>query len=177
MKNSIFSITFLLITFISFGSLAQEVNEELEKRNGFKDIKLMSDVEAYEGLVLKKTEEDQITKEITKEVELFAAKKGFYQSIGSIKVQDLEVKAYKKLVYEIKVITPKNPKLYQGLKKIYGKPKFSGVEKYVWRSTNLQLTFRSLEDNKLELVYTTFLIADTLSQEDEKEIEDIANDF
>ena len=61
------------ITYISFGlilclianiSQAQSV-EELDKRNGFKDIKLATQVELYEGLEYKNEIEDKLFKQLS----------------------------------------------------------------------------------------------------------------
>jgi len=154
-------------------SLAQ-TTEELDKRNGFKDIKLATEVHQYEGLEYK----EEIADELFKTLSVYVKKKGYYESIGSIKIHDVEVLAYKGEVYQIKVITEKNPKLYRGLKKAFGEPTFSPRgDNYYWSTDNLGLTFGNNAKSKLQLLYTSYVMKGRLKEDKKEEIEDISEDF
>lgn len=148
--------------------------EELEKKNGFQDIKMASLVTNYEGLEYKKNIQD----EVFPEAKLYTPKKGYYESIGSLKIYDLEVKTYKDSIFEIRIITEKDPKLYKGLKKLFGEPKYAYIgNKYVWNAEHLQLAYSSYSNNKIEMVYISFLMREKLKKEKKQEVEDIADDF
>jgi len=170
LRSSIF-ILFLLA--ISVAGKAQGA-EELEKRNGFKDIKLMSAVSSYEGLVLKKETEH----ERYKTVGIYKAKKGFYETIGTLNIKELEVKTYKGGIFQIFVLVEKDPKLYRGLKKSFGPPEFSlRGQTYYWATPKLKLSFRSHDKNSVELVYYSYLMEKELDEEKKQEIDDISSDF
>lgn len=169
MKLHLTSIV-LLITLTSF---AQSV-DELDKRNGFKDIKLNTAIEGYEGLEFKKEIED----DLYKNAKLYDAKKGFYESIGNIKVFDVQVKTYRDSVYQIVVVTEKNPNLYKGLKKAFGEPAYHlRKEFHHWTGKNLRLSYVPYKSDKLELTYDSFLMREKLKEVKEEVIEDIVSDF
>jgi hypothetical protein len=148
--------------------------EELEKRHGFKDIKLNTDVREYSGLEFKK----MITEKDFPEASYYLAKKGEYTSVGEVKVLSVEVKAYKDLIYEINVITEKSPDLYKGLKQIYGEPEFSvRTNVYYWATPNLRLSFISHSKNKLELNYFSYLVRQEVKADKARKIDEISDDF
>jgi hypothetical protein len=162
-----------LLCLIANASEAQSA-AELDKRNGFKDIKLATEVHLYEGLEYKEAIEDKLFKQLA----VYQRKKGYYESIGSIKIYDVEVLAYNGEVYKIKVITEKNPKLYSGLKKAFGEPTFSPRgDNYYWATQNINLTFGNNSKSRLELVYTSHVVKSHLKKDKEEEIEDISEDF
>ena len=164
-----FILTFLTV-FPTF--LFSQGVEELEKRYGFKDIKLASKVTEYPGLTFKKNIKDKIYPN----AKLHVARKGHYESIGSLKIFGLEVKTYKDEIFEIKVITEKNPDLYQGLKKAFGEPEFSlASNTYFWRSSSVKLTYIANIKGKIEMVYTSLKMRDKLKS-DQKEVVDIISD-
>lgn len=155
-------------------SIAFGQNAELDRRNGFKDIKLNSQVSTYEGLEFKRAMEDRIFPE----VDLYLAKKGYYETIGGKKVHSLTVKAYKGDVFEIKVIVSKDPDLYKGLKKNFGNPKFDlRKDEYYWSTEKLRLSYASLSKNKIVMTYWSFPVHQKLKDNKKKEIEAIADDF
>ena len=163
----------VLFLFLSLSVFSQSV-DELDKRNGFKDIKLMSTVHDYDGLEYAKDEFD----ENYKDVKVYTARKGYYTSIGNIKVYDLEVRTYRDSIYQIMVITEKNPDLYKGLKKVFGKPEYHmRKEFYHWTGKNLRLSYVPTQKDKLELTYESFLMREKLKDNKEQVIEDIASDF
>jgi hypothetical protein len=163
----------LIICLFANISRAQST-EELDKRNGFKDIKLATEVHLYKGLEYKEEIEDKLFKQLA----VYQKKKGYYESIGSIKVHEVEVLAYNGEVYKIKVITEKNPKLYSGLKKAFGEPTFSPRgDNYYWATENINLTFGTNSKTRLELTYTSHVVKSHLKKDKEEEIEDISEDF
>ena len=85
------SKTLMLIIFFGWAlaSYGQGV-EELDRRNGFKDIKMTSLVSSYEGLEYKKDIED----EVFPNSKVYVPKKGYYENIGNIKIHELEVMSY-----------------------------------------------------------------------------------
>lgn len=173
MHNTSYFIFFLVFGFLANASSAQSV-EELDKRNGFKDIKLATEVHQYEGLEYKEEIEDELFKQLS----VYTKRKGYYESIGSIKIYEVEVLAYKGEVYKIKIITEKNPKLYGGLKKAFGEPTFSPRgDNYYWSTENLGLTFGNNAKTRLQLQYTSYVMKDRLKEDKKEEIEDIADDF
>ncbi|MBL6447444.1 hypothetical protein JMN32_14090 [Fulvivirga sp. 29W222] len=163
----------MLFLVISSSMFAQDV-EELDRRNGFKDIKMASSITTYEGLEYKKDIEDKVFPE----AKLYTSKKGYYENIGSLKIFDLEVKVYKDSIFEIKVITEKDPNLYKGLKRAFGEPKFAyRTNKYYWKSERLKLLYSSYSNNKIEMVYRSFLMNNKLKEEKQQVVEEIVDDF
>ena len=162
-----------LILFMSVSSYGQNV-EELEKRNGFKDIKLASDVNQYEGLeFLKEIDDEKFGK-----LQIYTRKDEYYTHVGSIKINGLYVTVYNGEVYLIQVIFDKDPKMYGGLKKAFGSPKFSPVTSdYFWQADSLKLIYRSYDKKQLEMIYHSYVIEWKLKDEKKEEIEDIASDF
>lgn len=135
---------------------------------------MASKVSDYEGLEYKKDVKD----DIFPEAQLYVAKKGFYENIGELKIFDLEVKAYKGEVFEIKVVTEKDPKLYKGLKQIYGEPEYnyrSAVSQ--WTSKSIRMTYASESKNKMVLTYYSYVMMDKLKKEKEETIDAISDDF
>ncbi|MTI22905.1 hypothetical protein E1176_17870 [Fulvivirga sp. RKSG066] len=165
-------LLFILLPTIVYG---QGV-EELEKRNGFKDIKLTSSVSAYEGLELKK--DDVNIDETFPNSTLYTAKKGHYESIGKLKIYDLEVYAYKDSIYQINVVTEKDPNLYKGMKKLFGEPKYGyRSEVYYWSTDKLKLEYGSHSKNKIAMTYYSHLMVEKRKEEKKQVVENIADDF
>lgn len=161
------------LVILSHFTVAQDVSE-LDKRNGFKDIKLASNVSAYEGLEYKKDIED----ETFPNAKLYTAKKGHYESIGNLKIYDLEVKVYNDSIFEIRVITEKDPNLYKGLKKAFGEPQFGyRTGYYYWSSDRLRLSYGSYSNNKIEMIYNSFVMNKKRKEEKKQVVEEIVDDF
>lgn len=164
---------FIALMVFGFSAAAQDVSE-LDRRNGFKDIKMASPVTAYEGLEYKKDIDD----EVFPEARLYTAKKGHYESIGSLKIYDLQVKTYKDSIFEVRVVTEKDPNLYKGMKKAFGEPEFAHrAKEYYWRTQRLRLGYSSYSNNKIEMVYRSYIMNDKLKEDKQKVVEDIADDF
>jgi hypothetical protein len=171
-KNFTFVFSVLIICSQCSGVYAQDL-EELEKRYGFKDLRLESSVGDY-----KKLESVKHKKAKIEGISSFQAVKGSYLSIGKIKIHKVKVLAYDSMIYEISVITEKNPDLYKGLEKAFGKPQITvGYGAYTWKTENLSLTFRSHSKSKLELRYHAYAFEQWLKEEKQEKIQDVSSDF
>jgi hypothetical protein len=147
---------------------------ELEKRNGFKNIKLGMVIDSLDGIKLKKEfmEKEEFP------AKLYVVEHPDYDKIGEVKVNKIEVKTYQDLVYEISVITNKDQRMMKALESIYGKSDYDlKKETYFWRSDNLILKFRSHSKNHLELQYTSFIVMRKMKEDKNQKVDDIANDF
>ena len=84
---------------------------ELERRNGFKDIKLGMVVDSLKGVKFKKDfkERDEF------DAKLYSVENPDYAKIGEVGVSKIEVKTYKNLIYEIQVVTEKDVRLMKAL--------------------------------------------------------------
>jgi hypothetical protein len=156
-----------------FPVLAQELTE-LEKRNGFKNIKLAMPVDSVHGTKFKKDikEADEF------DAKVFEVDHPDYKMIGEVEIRKVELKAYKGLIYEISVITPKDPRLMKALESIYGQAEYDlKKETYFWKGANITLKFRSHSKQQLEMVYNSILVRRLMKTDKEKKVEAIANDF
>jgi hypothetical protein len=164
-------LLFLLLPFQL--SLAQGISE-LEKRNGFKDIKLGMVADSVKGVKFKKDikEFDEFP------AKLYSVEHPDFASIGEVKVDRIEIKAYKNLVYEISVVTVKDTRLMKALESIYGKADYDlKKEFYFWRTDNLVLKFRPHGRNHLEMLYVSYAAHKVMRADKNQKVDDIANDF
>jgi hypothetical protein len=153
---------------------AQSNNPELEKRNGFKDIKLGMPVDSLKGSKFKKDfkEQDEFL------AKLYEVENPAYATIGEVTVDKVEVKTYKDLIYQVHVVTEKDPRLMKALESIYGRADYDMKrETYFWRSQNIVLKFRSKSKNQLEMIYTSFPVLGMMKKDKSKKVQDIADDF
>jgi hypothetical protein len=164
---------FLLLVLCGVCAYGQETTE-LEKRNGFKDIKLGMMIDSVKGYKLKKQflEKDEFP------AKLYTVEHPDYQRIGEVKVTKIEVKTYADLIYEISVITDKDIRVMKALESIYGKSDYDlKKETYFWKSDNIVLKFRSHSKNHLELLYVYFPVIKKMKVDKNQKVDDIANDF
>jgi hypothetical protein len=167
-------LMFAIGLFISPTVIRAQGESELDKRNGFKDLKLGSVIDSVKGAKLKKEfkERDEYP------AKLYDVVHESYSRIGEVKVDKIEVKTYKDLVYDITVITPKDPRLMKALESLYGKADYDiKNETYFWKTDNLILKFRSKNKNQLEMQYTSYNVQKMMKEDKNKKVEDIANDF
>lgn len=163
------SILFFFINIVAFAQTS-----ELERRNGFKDLKLGAAADSVKGAKLKKDfkENDEF------DAKLYEVDHPDYANIGEIAVKKIEIKSYKNLVYEITVVTPKDPRLMKALESIYGKSDYDiKSETYFWKGDSLILAFRPHGKKDLEMVYTSFAIKNLMKLDKAKKVEAIADDF
>ena len=171
--NTKSTLTILFILFsLRATLLAQET--ELDKRNGFKDIKMATPVDSIKGAKFKK----DFKEKGHHPAKLYAIEHPDYQTIGEVKIEKIEVKAYKGLIYEISVVTEKDTRLMKGMESALGKPIYNvRDESYNWSGKNLGLKFRSISKSQLELFYTSTIMHKMMREDKDKKIDDIADDF
>jgi len=168
---------FLILSFIALTAQAQSQNpgiQELEKRNGFKDIKLGMVVDSIKGVKFKK----DIKHNEIYPAKLYTVENPEYDQIGEVKVTSVEVKAYNNLVYDISVIAHKDPRLMKALESIYGKSDYDLKNQiYFWKGENILLKFMGSGKNHLEMQYISFGVIKMMKVDKDKKVDDIANDF
>ena len=171
--KSLYLPAVLLIWFATGAQPKQENSEELEKRNGFKSIKLGQHIDSVYGAELKKEfkEKDEFP------AKLYTINDEKLNAIGEVKVLSIEVKTYKDLVYEIEVTTDKDQRLMKGMEMALGKASYNVRTKaYHWAATSLSLTFTG-DKKSLTLVYKSYPIYKMMHADKGKKIEKIADDF
>lgn len=147
---------------------------ELDRKNGFKDLKLGMSIDSVKGYKLKKEfkEKEEFP------AKLYTVEHPAYANIGEVKVKSVELKTYKDLVYEIAVITDKDPRLMKALQSLFGKADYDPInETYFWRGKTMVLKFKAEGKNNLSLHYISYSIHQMMKQDKNKKVDDIANDF
>lgn len=147
---------------------------ELDKKNGFKDIYLAYPVDSIIGTKLKK----EFKEKYDVMSQLYEVDNPDYSSVGSVEVKKIELKVYEGLIYEIRVITAKDPTLMKGLEQLYG-PAFYNVRSatYTWTGVNVGLTFIANSKKTLELVYKSSIVDKMMREVKNEKIKDVADDF
>jgi hypothetical protein len=167
-----YSIVVLLV--LSSGVLYGQDISELEKRNGFKDIKLGMPADSVKGVKFKKDikESDEF------DARQYEVSDPEYSKIGEVDVKSIELKAYKGLIYEITVVTVKDTRLMKALESIYGQAEYDiKRETYFWKSNSVTLKFRSHSKHSLEMIYNSQLVRKMMKDDKGKKVEAIADDF
>jgi hypothetical protein len=160
---------FAMIATVSGQSLA-----ELERRNGFKDIKLGTPVDSVKGTVLEK----EFKERNEFPASLYRVENEAYANIGEVKVSRVELKSYKDTIYEIGVWTDKDPRLMKALESLYGRADFDMKnETYFWKTENIVLKFKSEGKSKLVLTWISPPVHKSMKGDKDKKVDDIANDF
>ena len=167
-------ITTLLIGFMATVGNGQELTE-LDKKNGFKDIYLAYPIDSIKGTKLKK--EFKVEKHNVM-AQLYEVDNPDYSSVGSVAVKKIELKVYEGLIYEIQVITEKDPKLMKGLEQLYG-PAFYNVRSatYTWTGVNVGLTFIANSKRTLEMVYKSAIVEKMMREVKNEKIKEVVDDF
>ncbi len=164
-----------LIFFLStIGILSAQDIAELERRNGFKTLKLGTLIDSIKGAEFKK----DVKEKNEFPAKLYEVENEEYASIGEVKVKSVEVKTYKDVVYEIVVITNKDTRLMKGMMKSFGQPKYNLVtDTYNWAGQTLGLTFNGQSRNEIKLTYRYYPALKQMYVDKGKKIDDIAEDF
>lgn len=169
MKNLLF-VACILST---FAITAQDL-AELDRRKGFKDLKLGSHIDSVKGASFKK----DVKEKNEFPAKLYLVDNDEYKSIGEVKVKKVEAKTYKNIVYEIIVITTKDQRLMKGMEKSFGKPTYIIVtDTYNWKTDSLSLTFKDHSKNELRLTYRYYPVLKMMQVDKGKKIDEIATDF
>lgn len=173
--NRLLCFSFLLMACVHGFSQKQEADsEELEKRNGFKYIRLNHTADSIKGLVFKKDffEKPGIA------AKLYTISDPGLSSIGEVPVRGVRIKTYQNLVYEIEVITDKDPRLMRGMEKVLGKPSYSvRTNVYSWRSKSVTLSFAPQGNHELRLLYRSYPVFRLMAEQTGKTIEEVSEDF
>jgi hypothetical protein len=165
------TISFLLL-FISTCLLAQSTSE-LDRRNGFKDIKLGSPIDSVKAVVFKK----DIAELKMFPAKIYETKHTDYTSIGEVAVKKIQLKTYKGLIYEINVYLPKDARVMQGLEKSYGAATFSvRMHAYYWKAENLSLVFKG-DGKKIHLTYKSAPMLKMMHEDKNKKVVQVADEF
>lgn len=153
--------------------LCQDITE-LERRHGFKDIRLESPADSVKGIKLKR----EFKEKNEFPAKLYTVTHPDYEKIGELKVKSVELKSYKGLIYEITVAVEKDPRLMKALEGQFGKAEYDiKNETYFWKGPTMTLKFRSEGKNSLELQYISFSVFNKMKEDKQQKVEDIANDF
>jgi hypothetical protein len=167
------TLSLLFVLVLPLYGYAQDL-AELNRRRGFKDIKLGTPIDSIRGASYKK---DALEKNEFP-VKQYNVENDNYKSIGEVKVKKVEVKAYKDIVYEIVVITQKDTRLMKGMNKSFGKPVYIlTTDTYNWKTDSLSLTFKDHARNELRLTYRYYPVLKQMQIDKGKKIEEIAEDF
>lgn len=166
-------LTLTLLLVISISTYAQDT-AELERRNGFKSIKLGNHIDSVKETIFKK----DIKEKNEFPAKLYSVENPEYKSIGEVKVKRLELKTYKDFIYEIDVITEKDTRLMKGMIKSFGEPKYIIVtDTYNWVTASLSLTFKNHKKNEILLTYRCYPILKMMQVDKGKKVDVIAEDF
>lgn len=165
----------ILITLFILGLNASsygQFSEELDKRNGFKDIKLLSDVTTYPGLEYWKDDKSKADHAI------YRSKKGSYEKIGDVEVYKITVYSYRDLVYEIEVVASKNEKLFRSFEKAYGKINSSLAASYsYWDGKKVRLNYETVGSKKIKLTYRSKQIKQMIALDKKKAVDSLSTEF
>lgn len=164
----------IIMLFISNTGFTQDDLTELDRRNGFKNIKMGMHIDSVAGSKFKK----DIKEKGHHPAKLFEVINPDNATIGEVVVNKIEVKTYKDLIYEISVITAKDTRLMKGMESALGKPIYDvRDESYTWIGKNLTLKFKPASKTSLELLYSSAIIKRMMDEDKKKKIDDIADDF
>ena len=163
----------ITLFFIGLGLTAySQFSDELDKRNGFKDLKLLSDATAYDGIEYWKADKEK------PEHAIYRSIKGSYDKIGEVEISKITVYTYRSLIYEIEVITEKDEKLYRSLEKAYGKINSSIAASYsFWDGKNLRLTYETVGSKKIKLTYHSKQIKQMIALDKKKAVDSLSTEF
>jgi hypothetical protein len=166
----VFTILFVCgSTLLLYGQDAQE----LDRRNGFKTIKLATPIDSVKGAVFKKDflEKDEF------EAKLYETENGDYKSIGEVQVREVQLMTYKNLIYKIVVTTEKDARVMQALEKSFGKAVYVvRTSSYTWKGEKLSLAFLA-HKNTIELTYRCRPVYRMMQEDKGKKVDAIAEDF
>ncbi len=162
----------LMLLVITFSLQAQDLNE-LERRNGFKEIKLGSSIDSVKGATFKK----DIIERKEFQAKLYETEFPAYMTIGDVEVKKISIKTYKGLIYEMDIITVKDPKVMRGLEKSYGKATYSiRTESYYWKGQTLNLIYKGHRKD-IKLTYRSSPVIRMMYEDKGKKVEEVADDF
>ena len=161
----------ILIMIVGIDSYGQST-KELDKRNGFKDIKLLTEAKSYPGLEFSKEVKDK------PDYSIYKAKKGSYESIGDVKILKMTVYTYRDLIYKIEVTTGKNEQLFRSLEKAFGQITSSIASKNSgWYGEKVSLVYEVDGAKKVNLIYSSKEIKLIIAKDKKKDIDSLSSEF
>ena len=146
---------------------------ELNRRNGFKTIKLASPIDSVKDAILKKEfmERDEFP------ARLYQTENPEYKFIGEVAVKEVQLMTYKNLIFKIVVTTDKDPRLMKALEKSFGKAVYVvRTTSYNWKADNISLTFIA-HKNSIDLIYRSYPVFKMMKEDMGKKVDAIAEDF
>jgi hypothetical protein len=164
-------LLFFMLTGMPFILMAQ-TSVELDRRNGFKDIKLLTDISDNDGLEYWKPQKDK------PKHDLYRSNRDAYESIGNVRVFKVIVHTYRNLAYKIEVIAGKDEKLFRSLEKAFGKIKYSmGSQISYWAGENVRLTYEAVNAKKIKLTYSANGINQIIASDKQKAVDSLSSEF
>ena len=158
------------MTIATFGY--SQSGKELDKRNGFKDIKLLSEISSYSTLEFSKKVKGQPKHAIYKPTN------GQYKNIGEVAINKLSVYTYGELIYRIEVVVDKDEQLFRSLEKAFGKIHSSIASKdSFWEGSKVKLTYSVEGSKKVKLIYSSKEINLIINQDKKKDIDSLSTEF
>ncbi len=172
MKRTSNYIAFLLFLASVQAIRAQDISE-LERRNGFKDIKLGALVDSVKGAIPDKDIIER--KEFT--AKTYLVDYPDYKKIGDVPIKEILLKTYRGYIYEIIVTTVKDAKVMQGLEKAFGKATYTvRTESWYWKGDTISLTYKG-HHKHITLTYKSGPVIKMMYADKGKKIDAVAEDF
>jgi len=168
-KSTIISLLLILIN----SSLWAQNTAELDRRNGFRNIKLGNPIDSVKEAVFKK----DIMEQKMYPAKIYETRHTDYKSIGEVAVKKIELKTYKDLIYQINIVLPKDPRVMQGLEKSYGEATYSvRLHAYYWKAENLSLIFKG-DGKQIHLSYKSAPMLKMMNEDKSKKVDQVAEQF
>ncbi len=163
----------LLLVILGLGNTGYgQTGNALDERNGFKDIKLLSDVTSYPGLAFYKEIKGEANQA------LYRATKGSYTHIGDVEIYKLIAYTYRQQIYQIEVTTEKSEKLFRSLEKAFGKINSSlASQTSYWDGEKVRLTYKVEGAKKIKLIYLAKDIKKIIALDKKEAVDSLTSEF
>lgn len=169
MKTS-YLFFFFLNFFTGFNLTAQNI-DRLKENNGFRTIKLGSDIRNYSNFI-KQTDSNSHLFSVWTDYDYILNpndNKGF-ENLGSSQIYSIYLKVFSNKIYSIMINVEKNFEIIHGLKTTFGEPNMDAINADLmwWQTANgirCEVTGRYLLETNMYIIYND------LSLESEKEIQ------
>ncbi len=172
-KTIVKPILLTLLSMTAYVYVYSQDISELDRRNGFKSIRLGSHIDSIKGAEFKKDFIER--KEFP--AKLYQTEHPEYKSIGEVPIKKVELYTYSSLIYEIHIYLQKDPRVMQGLEKAFGPSVHSmRMNAYYWKGENLSLIYEG-EGKQIHLTYRSAPVIRMMYTDKSKKTEDIAQDF
>ena len=166
--RTLFTLIFFAVSISGFS----QSSKEIDKRNGFKDLKILTSVTGYPGLKYWKADKTK------PEHSIYKATKGSYDKIGNVDVFKVTVYTYRDLIFKIEVIAAQDETLFHSLEKAYGKIKSSMAAKYsYWEGEKVRLNYETEGSKKIKLTYVSKQIKQMIARDKKKAVESLSREF